>query len=247
MKLPMLPRNIERVGDDEEFAFACHRSVRCFTHCCRELELSLTPYDVLRLKNSLTLHSREFLDRYVILEQDDEDVFPRLYLTMVDDGNAGCVFVTKEGCSVYRDRPGACRAYPLGRASMRKADKGREEFYVLLREDHCKGFEEPPRQTPLRYSADQELDIYNRMNDALLPLFQHDRIRQGMRLSKEQTELLILALYDLDTFRQKLFSGAICSSPPPAPLQKELLDDEKLLRHSLEWLQGRLFGGAEAE
>ena len=165
MKLPLLPRNIVRIGDNEPFNFACHQKVHCFTDCCRQLDLTLTPYDVLRLKNRLNMTSGEFLDRYVIIEQDQDDVFPRLYLTMVDDGKASCVFVTGVGCSVYPDRPGACRAYPMGRASMRKSDNNVEEYYVLLNEEHCKGFSEPAHQTPTQYCRAQGLDKYNDMNE----------------------------------------------------------------------------------
>ncbi len=110
MKLPVLPRNLTRVKEDEKFSFACHKNVRCFTHCCRKLELALTPYDVLRMKNGLKISSAEFLEKYVIVEHENNDIFPRLYLSMVDDGNESCVFVTPQGCSIYNDRPGACRA-----------------------------------------------------------------------------------------------------------------------------------------
>lgn len=241
MKLPMMPKNLARVADDEEFGFSCHSGVRCFTHCCSHLELALTPYDVLRLKNALTINSQEFLDRYVIIEQEEEDIFPRLYLTMVDDGNVSCVFVTKSGCTVYADRPGACRAYPMGRASMRKEHNRLEEFYVLLNEDHCKGFEESPRQTPLQYCKEQGLDTYNRINDAMVPLLQHDKIRQGMRLSKEQSELYVSCLYNLDSFRERLFAGKLQGAPVTAKLQEELKDDEKLLLYGITWLQDTFF------
>ena len=36
-----------------KFSFACHPDVPCFTKCCSDLDLALTPYDVLRLKNRL--------------------------------------------------------------------------------------------------------------------------------------------------------------------------------------------------
>jgi len=242
MKLPMMPRNLSRVADNEVFSFACHNNVRCFTHCCRHLELALTPYDVLRLKNALKLHSREFLDRYVIIEMDEEDAFPRYYLTMVDDGNASCVFVTSTGCSVYQDRPGACRAYPMGRASMRRENDTLEEFYVLLKEDHCNGFEEKTSQTPLQYCRDQELDRYNEKNDALIGIQQHENIRRGQHLSPEQSKLYTLALYDLDTFRAKLFAGELATPEPlSTPHLKELNKDENLLEFGITWLQSVLF------
>lgn len=238
----MMPRNLSRVADEENFTFACHSRVSCFTHCCRHLELALTPYDVLRLKKGLNLHSREFLDRYVIIEKEEEDVFPRYYLTMVDDGNVSCVFVTPQGCSVYQDRPGACRAYPMGRASMRKKDNMLEEFYVLLKEDHCRGFEEEDSQTPIEYCKAQGLDIYNLKNDALVTIQQHEKIRNGKKLTAEQSELYTLALYDLDTFRTRLFAGEF---PHPEALmqeqKQELMDDEKLLSFAIEWLKHEYF------
>lgn len=241
MKLPLMPKEIARIGENEEFSFACHSKLQCFTECCRQLDLALTPYDVLRLKNALQISSTEFLERYVIIEQEEEDNFPRFYLTMVDDGRASCIFVTRDGCSVYPDRPGACRAYPMGRAVMRKSDNTLEEYYVLLNEEHCQGFAESETQTPPEYSRAQGLDRYNEINDALVALVQHEKIRKGMRLNNEQINLFILALYDLDAFREKLFSGSLDSAQPEKKDQLELEDDEKLLLFGIQWLQRQLF------
>lgn len=241
MKLPVMPKNLTRVNDDEQFSFACHKDVRCFTQCCRKLELALTPYDVLRMKNGLRITSAEFLEKYVIVEHDKDDIFPRLYLSMVDDGNESCVFVTPQGCSIYNDRPGACRAYPMGRAAMRKDDNSLEEHFVLLKEDHCEGFQETVQQTPLEYSSAQGLTNYNEMNDALAAIIQHDKIRQGMQLTAKQISYYILALYDLDTFRQRLFSQTQLDDPRVAELQEELQDDKQLLLFGIKWLHSRLF------
>jgi uncharacterized protein len=241
MKLPLMPKNIARIGSSEKFSFACNSTLSCFTDCCRQLDLALTPYDVLRLKNALKISSSEFLNRYVIIEQEDDDVFPRLYLTMFDDGRASCVFVNKNGCSVYKDRPGACRAYPMGRASMRKTDNTFEEYYVLLNEEHCHGFAESDSQTPLEYSHSKGLEQYNMMNDALIAILQHEKIRQGMRLSTEQIQQFLLALYDLDAFREKLRSGSLHSPHPSKQELVELEDDEKLLQFGIEWLTSQLF------
>lgn len=241
MNIPQLPKNVERLTDEQPFSFACHNKVRCFTHCCRHLELSLTPYDVLRLKNGLKISSTQFLEQYVIIEQEEHDIFPRLYLTMIDDGNASCIFVNTAGCSVYQDRPGACRAYPMGRASMRRRDNTIEQFFVLLHENHCKGFEEKPTQTPLEYSKEQGLNKYNAYNDAMVGILQHDKIRDKMQLSPEQSQEFILALYDLDKFRERVFSDKINASPLSDKQKDALLDDEKLLLFAIDWLTERLF------
>ncbi|MEE4241688.1 MAG: YkgJ family cysteine cluster protein [Desulfopila sp.] len=241
MKLPLLPRHINRIAADAEFCFACNKEVSCFTSCCRELELSLTPYDVMRLKNALDMHSHDFLDTYVIIEQDEDDIFPRCYLTMVDDGQASCVFVDQNGCTVYQDRPGACRTYPLGRAARRLSDGSVEEFFVLLKEDHCKGFAETPRQNAINYSSQQGLEPYNRMNDALASLLQCQQVRQGGRLTSEQEKIFILALYDLDAFREKLREGHPDFAVLPDTDLEDLADDEKLLLYAIEWLKRSFF------
>ena len=235
-----LPKNVSRLEKDETFRFSCHPEVDCFTDCCRQLELALTPYDVLRLKQEKKLPSNTFLENYVIQEQEAEDVFPRFYLTMVDDGRASCVFVSNNGCTVYPGRPGACRAYPMGRAAIRQDDV-MEEFFVLLKEDHCHGFQEKEEQTVERYSTGQGLQRYNRFNDKVATLLQHEKIRQGLQLTKEQTEFFVLALYDLDTFRTRLDDGELPQQDHYLGHKNACKDDEQLLLFGIDWLQGVLF------
>ena len=241
MSQPLLPKNVKRIEKEETFHFSCHPAVSCFTDCCRQLELALTPYDVLRLKKGCGLRSEEFLDRYVIIEQEEHETFPRFYLTMVDDGRASCVFVSDAGCTLYQDRPGACRAYPLGRAAIRHDDT-MEEFFVLLQESHCQGFQEQQEQNGATYSAEQELTIYNRFNDAVAAILQHDQIRQGKRLSEKQIEQFILALYNLDQFRTLLLTEQIPGTTAvDDTTRRRLADDEELLLYAINWLKDILF------
>jgi Fe-S-cluster containining protein len=240
-----LPKDVARLAEDKPFSFACHPEVSCFTDCCRQLELALTPYDVLRLKREIQLDSSAFVDRYVIQEQEAEDAFPRFYLTMVDDGRASCVFVADTGCGVYQGRPGACRTYPMGRAAIRQADNSLSEFFVLLREPHCNGFEEKEIQTALKYSKDQGLSDYNSYNDQVAMLLQHDKIRGGMQLTDSQTEYFVLALYDLDRFR-KLLDGETLPGQDHYSSNKERYQaDEELLLFGIQWLQAILFGSED--
>jgi Fe-S-cluster containining protein len=189
------------------------------------------------------MHSGAFLEQYVIIAWEVGQIFPSCYLTMVDDGRASCVFVKKTGCAVYTDRPGACRAYPVGRGARQNKDGTREELFVLIREPHCRGFEETPVQTPPRYFADQELEPYNQANDAILPLLQHERIRQGFRPGKEQLHQFILALYNLDMFRQEMADGRISMNRPLSAMELQALtgDDEQLLLLGVRWLLQEFF------
>lgn len=236
-----LPEYATRIEGNQLFAFACHPGVPCFTECCRMLELALTPYDVLRLRRATGLSSEALLAEYIIVEQDPGEPFPRFYLTMVNDGRASCVFVGTSGCTVYDHRPGACRAYPLGRAARRTDAAGLTEHFVLIRENHCLGFREPQHQTPTQYGIDQELTIYNRYSDMLATLLQHPAIRGGLVPSPPQIDLFILALYNLDAFRNLLFAGRLNQVRLNPREKLQLEDDEQLLSFAFETVHRQLF------
>jgi hypothetical protein len=209
------------------------------------LDLALTPYDVLRLKRHLKLTAGTFLARYVIIEWEETQLFPTCYLTMVDDGRASCIFVSETGCSVYTDRPGSCRAYPVGRGASRDPGGVAAESLVLVRETHCRGFEETNQQMAGEYLLGQGIASYNRYNDALLPLLQHPRIQQHeFRPSRRQLDQFVLALYDLDQFRREMTSGRIALHHPLTPQQLQGLtgDDEELLLLGIRWLLQEFFG-----
>ena len=235
-----LPPNVCRIDANEPFTFDCRPDSSCFTECCRKLELALSPYDVLRLCRATELSSDKFLDRYVIIEQGREDVFPRFYLSMVDDGKESCVFVSPEGCTVYDHRPGACRTYPLGRAVIRQND-GLSEFYVLLRENHCLGFSNNTSHTAVSYSKDQKLEPYNRFNDALAAIIQHEKVRAGITFNREQIDSFILALYNLDQFRTQLATGKLDHTHTDELTNLAEWDHETLLLYGIDWLKRILF------
>jgi hypothetical protein len=226
---------------DDPFVFACHKGVSCFTECCRMLELALSPYDLLRLRKSTGKSSTELLNQYVIMEQEPAEPFPRFYLTMIDDGRASCVFVSAKGCTVYKDRPGACRTYPLGRAVQRHGDGSLDEQFVIVQEEHCHGFFEKTQQTPVEYTADQELHDFNRFNDLMAEIFLHESIGKGFIPSKKQIDLFTLALYDLDRFREMIVDGTIDLSSAGEFTKTKLTDDEYLLERSIAWVKQLLF------
>lgn len=239
-----LPEYCTHLPAGQKFTFSCHPKVSCFTECCRELDLALSPYDALRLKKCLNLPSDQFLAQYVLIEWQEGQIFPVCYLTMVDDGRASCVFVSAKGCAVYADRPGSCRAYPVGRGVTRNDDGTLTESLVLLQEPHCQGFKEPDEQTAGTYLVGQGLELYNKFNDALLPLYQHRQIRdKSFRPTRRHMDQYILALYDLDQFRKELANGRLALQRPLNARQLQGLagDDEELLLLGIEWLRQEWF------
>ncbi len=238
-----LPEHIRRLAPGETFRFRCHPGVPCFTDCCRELDLALTPYDVLRLRQSLGLSSADFFARYALVEQQEGDAFPHVYLGMIDDGRASCPFVSPEGCRVYPDRPGACRTYPLGRAAYLAPDGRQQHFHVLLTEPHCKGFTGAEPLTSEEWVADQDLQPYNMLNDATMAIYQHRRIKDGKRLTPEQADMFLLALYRLDEFRAVVMAPRFQPRAPLSDAERLQLagDDTALLRFGIRWLESVLF------
>ena len=97
---------------ESKIKFRCHPDVSCFTACCGNINIILTPYDILRLRRATNLPADEFLLRFttpVFLEKTD---MPGVKLHLDEDGR--CPFVTDEGCTIYPDRPTTCRYYPVG-------------------------------------------------------------------------------------------------------------------------------------
>ena len=52
---------VSRLTSGSPFKFSCSPGISCFTECCQDVSIVLTPYDVLRLKNCLGISSDEFL------------------------------------------------------------------------------------------------------------------------------------------------------------------------------------------
>jgi hypothetical protein len=225
-----LPEHVTPIAKGDTFVFACHPVVPCFTECCRKLELSLSPYDVVRLKKALAISSQQFLDEYAVVEFSDEDLYPKVYLGMIDDGQVSCPFVKKEGCLVYKDRPGACRTYPLGRGAYQSSGNP-QEIFVLLREPHCQGFLQKRSYTVQAWHEDQGVNDYNRHNDILLPILNSPFFNDGNKLTLKQAELFIMALYNLDLFKEK--HAELCTGFSD--------DDSAILLTVVKWLEKVLF------
>jgi len=129
------------VHEKDPMPFGCSPENTCFNDCCRDLNQVLTPYDILRLKRNLGISSQAFLREYTSLHHGPGSGLPIVEFKPNPATGHECPFVTKKGCSVYEDRPGSCRLYPLARAIARDRETGKiEEYFALIEEPHCKGF-----------------------------------------------------------------------------------------------------------
>lgn len=210
MPLPSM-KDVEptKLSLESKFRFRCHKGIKCFTKCCSNINILLTPYDVVRMKKRLKLSSEEFLDKYTYMEVDDKSKQPLVRLRMLDDDDKKCRFVTPEGCTIYTDRPANCRYYPVGQGTLRKeGEKGpvNEEFYFLIREPHCLGYEEDKEWTIESWRIDQEVDLYDEMNREWkeIQLRRNPLIKE---LDSNQQAQIYTASYDMDRFRRFVFES----------------------------------------
>ncbi|AFM26473.1 YkgJ family cysteine cluster protein [Desulfomonile tiedjei] len=233
-----------RLSVESEFCFGCGPHVPCFTECCGKLELLLTPYDVLRLKNRLQLTSEEFLDRYTVMRWRTAHGFPEVLMEMDCASGKRCPFVTPTGCSVYEDRPGACRIYPLGRASTSHVmDGSHREFYFTVREDHCRGFEEKKSWKVSEWLSDQGMEDYNRINDLLMELYVMRNRGKSVEFSPQHLQMFVMSCYNLEKFRQFVFKSRFLDKfeLDPEMVAEIEADDTKLLEFAFLWLKFALF------
>lgn len=233
-----------RLTENDSFTFACHPGVPCFNNCCHDVNIFLTPYDIIRLKQALGIRSEELLSKYTISPFDKDLRYPVVMLKMTEDEAKKCPFVRTEGCSVYGDRPWACRMYPLGMASPKEAENADSEFYFLLKESVCKGFGETTRQTVSDWLKHQGIDEYNEMGREFKELTLHDYFKEGEPLTPQKIEMFFMACYNLDGFRDFLFGSSFFDKFEVDDATQERLrsDDLELLGFGYRWLRFALFG-----
>lgn len=191
------------------FKFRCHKGIKCFTKCCSNINIMLTPYDIIRLKKRLGMSSEQFLEKHTHMELDKKSQQPLVTLTMLDDKEKRCPFVTPEGCVIYTDRPANCRYYPIGQGILRKDTKeGRvnEEFYFFIREPHCMGYQEETEWTIQSWKDDQEASLYDEMNRE----WKEIQLRRNpllKELDSNKQAQIYTACYDIDRFRRYVFES----------------------------------------
>jgi hypothetical protein len=161
--------------------------------------------------------------------------------------STACVNLTPAGCSVYEDRPAACRYYALGLVSMRKKDAPRDEdSYFVVKEDHCLGHHEPVTQTIREYRREQGVDVYDEINQEWRQIILKKRSSGPTvgRPSERSFELFFLASYDIDGFRAFVASVGFDSVfDLDSAFKLELMtDEEKLLKFGFRLLKQVLFG-----
>ncbi len=227
---------------ESKFKFRCHKDIKCFTHCCSNIEILLTPYDVLRLKNRLGILSDVFLDKYTYLKVDEKSSHPHALLTMSDDKDKKCIFLSKEGCTVYTDRPANCRYYPIGQGTFKKdSPEGpvEEEFYFFVKEQHCYGYEEKKNWTIKDWREDQEVALYDEVNREWKGLQLRQNLYGQAGLDEKKQFQFYMASYDLDMFKKYIFESNFLNvfDIDDETLNKIKNDEVELLKFGVKYIK----------
>lgn len=241
-KLPDLPT----IGKDQTFRFSCGPDSPCFNRCCRDLLLPLTPYDVTRMRRSLGVSGSDLLAAFAESRVVPETGLALPLVRMIESPSRECPFVTPAGCSVYDDRPGACRLYPLGRSASVSAEGAKERFLTIA-ESYCQGWGRGAEYAPDAWTLAQDMGTYNYFNDRYMRLMTLIAAG-GEPLNDRVAGLAFLCLYQLEQFRElilkmKIFSRVnVEETRRSAIMDASPAGDEACLDFAFDWLELAIFG-----
>lgn len=242
--LPELLRNRRILEGGEQFRFGCHPGLSCFSSCCADVNILLTPMDVLSLSRRLDITTGEFIAEHTLTPVTKDLHLPVLLLRMGEAPGKRCPFVGAAGCTVYEDRPWSCRMYPVG-MGLPPARAGEEPkpVYFLFEDDFCKGRTEQGEWSVERWRADQGVAAREDLEAGYQEIVSHPWFIGGRQLDPKRMEMFHTACYDLDQFRSLIFESSFFArfeieDHIKAEIEK---DDKALMRFGFRWLRFALF------
>jgi Fe-S-cluster containining protein len=93
-------RILRRVAEGIQEQIDC---TQC-AECCRVATAAVSERDIERLARHLRISPAQFTEEYTVADEEEGRVLRR--------GEAGCVFLDGNACTVYEERPDNCRRFP---------------------------------------------------------------------------------------------------------------------------------------
>nr|VFK56097.1 MAG: hypothetical protein BECKTUN1418D_GA0071000_104113 [Candidatus Kentron sp. TUN] len=243
---PQNPATPQLLTQESKIRFHCYPGISCFNACCKKADITLGPYDILRLQERLGMGSKEFLKDHTVPFQIDQDGLPGVKLRTTED--CVCLFLDGEnGCSVYEDRPTVCRYYPIALLNKREQGSAQvEEDYSLVKEDHCKGHEEDRELTIADYRQEQGCSEYDDINREWYQLILKKKSAgPGVgKPSDTSLQLFFMACYNIDMFRRFVKSENFRKTYVMDDTFYTTIEEDNLilLRFAFRFLRQVLFG-----
>ncbi|RJQ29721.1 MAG: YkgJ family cysteine cluster protein [Peptococcaceae bacterium] len=221
----------ETLAAGDKFKFSCHKGLSCFGQCCRNVNIFLTPYDVLRLKNRLELSSEEFLKKHTTTLISQISGLPVVALKMQDDENRSCPFITPEGCLVYTDRPWSCRMYPLDMES-------EEKYNFITDRSFCLGLNENQEWVVNEWFLDQGINDYEDKEALFKELSANIKLLRQKVENDKIVQMFHMACYDLDKFRRFVFESRFLDTfdIEQEVVEKIKTDELELMKLGFKWI-----------
>jgi len=228
----------ERIlSGDDEFRFSCRRELDCFNKCCNDVNIYLTPMDIVEMRDALGVKSGEFLSRYAF------PLFPKavghpVVVLKMEPGTRQCPFTTREGCSIYEARPWSCRSFPL-----EPVEEGRKGFRIIRR-DFCLGFEDADSRLISEWRESQDMELREAVNGLWATITHHPAVGRMNLLEGAGRDMFFLASYNPDEFRRMVFETDFLKyfAVEESTLKEVKEDDVELLAFAFQWLRTVLFG-----
>jgi hypothetical protein len=224
---------------EDEFLFSCHKGLDCFNTCCRNINLYLTPYDIVRMKKRLGMDSLSFLHQYTIPLFMRAIGHPVVILKLNEDDEHTCPFVTPEGCGIYEDRPWSCRSYPLEPVATHHV-----QDFTIAQHAKCLGYNKESRITVKQWRESQKVAEHEAMNDLWAKITLHEQMNKIGVLDQRQRELFYLASFNIDQFRYSIIHDDLLHSYQalnPDMHTSIQHDDVALMKLAFSWLETALF------
>jgi Fe-S-cluster containining protein len=218
---------------EDTFHFGCHSGIDCFTRCCQDVNILLTPYDILQMKNRLGISSTEFLKRYTKTLIAPLTSLPAVQFKLDEENNKRCHFVGEKGCEIYDHRPWSCRMYPL-----ENSPEG-DGFSPMVDSSRCLGLADNTLWQLRDWLEDQGLDPYNEWNLRFAKLTEDEKLTNWRKEHPAGLEIFHLTCYDLDRFREIVLKEKLYEMVEPQLSDPDILqtDDLALLDFAFSWLK----------
>ncbi len=227
------------LGIGDSFDFSCGRDLECFNKCCRDINLFLTPYDILRIKKRLKISSEEFLRTYTIPLFPPETGHPVILMRMMPDESKNCPFVGEEGCMIYDDRPWSCRSFPL-----EPVGESVPPVFQIVKRDFCMGFGKGRLRAVKKWRDTQGVSFHEQMNDEWKKVTHHENFTSVNLLEGSGRDIFFLGSYNIDEFRKIVFSGDFLKYfvVDKKALKQIRASDTDFLLFAFRWMRHVLFG-----
>lgn len=235
-----------RLDESSPICFQCSQELSCYTRCCQEAHIILTPGDIIGLKRRLKLSSEEFLFVYTGLGTIENTELPVPVLKMRDDSTKSCPFLVKEGCGIYEDRPLTCRYYPIASGTFHNLDESEDErFFALVKEPHCLGHDLGDEMTVGQWLDNQGIREIEAANKGWTEIIlRRKSLGPFITLQEKTKQMFFMGCYNVDGFRRFVLESKFLDIYEIPPERVEFIkeDDYAALDLAIDWMRLTFFG-----